>query len=71
MRYQYDKANRLIGRTYPNGVVQANGFKYVLFSRGTAGVQNMTIPPDPEVGGGAMLRDVVKVGVTGGGALLS
>jgi len=45
------------------------GFKYVLFSRGTAGVQNMTLPLDMEVGGGAMLRDVVKVGVTGGGAL--
>lgn len=51
------------------GTPASTGFKYVLFSRGTAGVQNMTIPLDPEVGGGAMLRDVVKVGVTGGGAL--
>lgn len=51
------------------GTAASTGFKYLLFSRGTAGVQNMSIPLDPEVGGGAMLRDVVKVGVTGGGAL--
>ncbi|MBN1452160.1 MAG: hypothetical protein JW963_14175 [Anaerolineales bacterium] len=51
------------------GAPASANFKYLLFSRGTAGVQNMTIPLDQEVGGGAMLRDVVKVGVTGGGAL--
>jgi hypothetical protein len=49
--------------------VTDNAFQYLLFSRGAAGVQNMTIPLDMEVGGGAMLRDVVKVGVTSGGAM--
>jgi hypothetical protein len=44
-------------------------FQYLLFSRGAAGVQNMTIPLDMEVGGGAMLRDVAKVGVTSGGQM--
>lgn len=51
------------------GTAATTGFQYILFSRGTAGVQNMSIPLDPEVGGGAILRDVVKVGVTGSGAL--
>ena len=42
-------------------------FKYILFNEGTVGVQNVTLPLDREVGGGVMLRDVVKVGVTSGG----
>jgi hypothetical protein len=49
--------------------VTDGSFNYLLFTRGAAGVQNMTIPLDMEVGGGAMLREVVKTGVTSGGAL--
>lgn len=42
-------------------------FQYFLFTRGTGGPQNLTIPLDQEVGGGALLRNVVKVGVMSGG----
>lgn len=44
-------------------------FIYLLFRTGGMAPQNIVIPLDPEVGGGAMLRDMVKVGVTSGGAL--
>lgn len=44
-------------------------FKYMLFRAGGVAPQNIVIPLDAEVGGGAMLRDMVKVGVTSGGAL--
>lgn len=39
-----------------------NAFKYTLFTRGSAGVQSQVVPLDDEVGGGAMLRDMVKAG---------
>jgi len=38
-------------------------FKYMLFNDGGMGPDPITIPLDPEVGGGAMLRDVARVGV--------
>jgi len=44
-------------------------FKYLLFREGGLAIGNMNIPLDPEVGGGAMERDVVKAGVVTGGAL--
>jgi hypothetical protein len=44
-------------------------FKYLLFREGGFSPQNVVIPLDDEIGGGALLRNVVKVGVTGGGAL--
>lgn len=44
-------------------------FKYLLFRDGALGVNNMAIPLDNEVGGGALLRSVVKVGVNSGGAM--
>jgi len=44
-------------------------FKYLLFRRGGFGVNNMFIPLGAEVGGGAMERNVVKVGVSTGGVL--
>ncbi|HEY45703.1 MAG TPA: hypothetical protein G4O14_02830 [Anaerolineae bacterium] len=44
-------------------------FKYLLFRAGGVAPQNIVIPLDAEVGGGAMLRDMAKVGVTSGGAL--
>ncbi|HMN11158.1 MAG TPA: hypothetical protein PKD55_02390 [Bellilinea sp.] len=44
-------------------------FDYLLFREGQVGPQNMVIPLDPEVGGGAMLRNMVKVGVTSGAQL--
>lgn len=43
-------------------------FAYILFSEGSAGPQNLVIPLDQEVGGGAMLRSVIKTGVTSLGA---
>src|SRR5512143_1570708 len=42
-------------------------FTYFLFTAGAGGPQNLTIPLDQEVGGGALLRNMVKVGVTSGG----
>lgn len=43
-------------------------FKYFLFTEGQAGPQNSVIPLDQEVGGGAMLRGMAKVGVVSAGA---
>lgn len=43
-------------------------FQYFLFNEGTVGPQNNNLPLDQEVGGGAMLRGVAKVGVTSVGA---
>jgi hypothetical protein len=42
-------------------------FDYVLFREGALGVIPSYLPLDPEVGGGAMLRNVLKVGVLSGG----
>lgn len=42
-------------------------FEYLLFSRGAFGPNNIFLPLPPEVGGGAMQRSVVKVGVNSGG----
>lgn len=44
-------------------------FKYLLFNEGGMGPENRTLPLDTEVGGGAMLRDVVKVGVLSRGQI--
>ncbi|MCK5308608.1 MAG: hypothetical protein KAJ73_08360 [Zetaproteobacteria bacterium] len=42
-------------------------FEYMLFQRGAFGPNNIFLPLPPEVGGGAMQRSVVKVGVNSGG----
>ena len=44
-------------------------FKYMLFRNGGVAPQPIVLPLDQEVGGGAMLRDMVKVGVTSGGGM--
>jgi len=44
-------------------------FKYLLFNEGAYGPNNIFLPLDKEIGGGALLRSMVKVGVTSGGAL--
>jgi hypothetical protein len=44
-------------------------FKYFLFRAGGVAPNNMFLPLDQEIGGGAMLRDVVKVGITSGGTM--
>lgn len=44
-----------------------SAFKYILWNNAAFGPQNVTLPLDQEAGGGAMLRDVVKVGVMSGG----
>ena len=41
--------------------------QYLLFTEGGVRPLNMTVPLDTEVGGGAMLRDVNKMGVISGG----
>ena len=44
-------------------------FKYLLFNQGGVAPQNIVIPTDTEVGGGAMIRDAKKMGVSSGGAI--
>ncbi len=44
-------------------------FKYLLFTQGAFAPNNTVLPLDQEVGGGAMLRDMVRVGVVSGGTL--
>jgi hypothetical protein len=44
-------------------------FEYLLYTEGTAGPSPVVVPLDPEVGGGAMLRSLYKVGVTSGGGV--
>src|SRR5512134_3271477 len=48
--------------------VTDNAFDYFLFCEGGIGPQNVVIPLDQEVGGGALLRGMAKVGVTASGA---
>ena len=51
-----------VAKGTPN--VTDNLFKYMLFTEGVASPQNMNLPLDQEIGGGAMLRSVIKAGVT-------
>jgi len=51
----------------PN-VTDAN-FQYLLFTQGGLAVAPVNVPLDMEVGGGAILRDVIKGGVVTGGQL--
>lgn len=44
-------------------------FKYFLFRAGGVAPNNMFLPLDQEIGGGALPRDVVKVGISSGGTL--
>ena len=44
-------------------------FQYLLLTRSGLGENNVNLPMDMEVGGGAFLRDVVKTGITTGGPL--
>lgn len=44
-------------------------FKYLLFIQGAMAPNSTVLPLDQEVGGGAMLRDMVRVGVVSGGQL--
>ena len=44
-------------------------YRYFLFRAGGVAPNNMFLPLDQEIGGGAMLRDVVKVGITSGGTM--
>ena len=44
-------------------------FTYMLFTQGSLAAASVNLPLDPEVGGGALLRDVNKVGVMSGGRL--
>jgi len=50
------------GKGTPN-VTDAE-FSYMLFTEGVASPQNLNLPLDQEIGGGAMLRSVIKAGVT-------
>ncbi|MCX7596716.1 MAG: hypothetical protein N2235_23810 [Fischerella sp.] len=44
-------------------------FKYIYFTEGTMGVNNINLPLDPEIGGGAMLRNIVRAGVSTAGQI--
>ncbi|MFM8321737.1 MAG: hypothetical protein ACKOC5_12560 [Chloroflexota bacterium] len=44
-------------------------FKYLLYREAQVAPNNVILPLDPEVGGGALLRNVVKVAVNSGGAV--
>jgi hypothetical protein len=44
-------------------------FKYLLFRQGQASSQSIIVPLDAEVGGGALMRSVAKMGVSGAGAV--
>jgi hypothetical protein len=44
-------------------------FQYMLFNEGAVAPNTVMLPLDPEVGGGAFLRNLVKVGVTSAGVL--
>lgn len=44
-------------------------FDYLLFRAGGVAPNNLFLPLDQEIGGGAMLRNVLKVGVNAGGTL--
>ena len=46
-----------------------NSFDYLLFTQGGLSVAPVNVPLDMEVGGGAVLRDVIKGGVVTGGQL--
>lgn len=47
----------------------ASTFSYLLFTEGGSGVNNGFLPLDEEIGGGPMVRDVVKASVFSQGAL--
>lgn len=49
--------------------ITEGSFDYLLYSEGALGPQNMIIPTDPEVGGGAMISDLKKVGISSAGAI--
>ena len=44
-------------------------FTYLLFNQGGVSPNNVVVPLDEEVGGGAMLRDMKKMGVYSGGGI--
>ena len=46
-----------------------SSFKYLLFQQGSIAPNNVVIPLDAEVGGGALMRSMVKVAVSSGGAI--
>jgi hypothetical protein len=58
---------RQTGKGTPN--TTDNAFDYLLFKEGALGVVPSFLPLDQEIGGGAMLRNVLKVGVMSGGQL--
>ena len=49
--------------------VMDNAFTYLLFNQGGVSPNNVVVPLDEEVGGGAMLRDMKKMGVYSGGGI--
>ncbi|MEM4235163.1 MAG: hypothetical protein QXU75_08450 [Candidatus Methanomethylicaceae archaeon] len=44
-------------------------FDYLYFTDGAMGVNNINLPLDPEIGGGAMLRNIVRAGVSTAGQI--
>ena len=56
-----------VAKGTPN--VTDNDFTYLLFNQGGVSPNNVVVPLDEEVGGGAMLRDMKKMGVYSGGGV--
>jgi hypothetical protein len=52
-----------------SGILTDANFKYLLFRQGQLAPAPMTIPLDAEIGGGAMIRSMVKAGVSVSGAV--
>lgn len=57
-----------IGKQASKGAV-ASAFNYILFTEGGSGINNGFLPLDEEIGGGPMVRDVVKASVFSQGAI--
>ena len=56
-----------VAKGTPN--VTDNDFTYLLFNQGGVSPNNVVVPLDEEVGGGALLRDMKKMGVYSGGGV--
>ena len=52
--------------TFETPITDDEAFKYMLFSRSSGGPSPINVPLPPEAGGGALLRNILKVGVNSG-----
>ena len=50
-------------------ITDDSAFMYALFTQGSVAPSNVVVPLPSEVGGGAMLRNMIKTGIMSGGAM--